>query len=102
MLPGAGRRLLLLHLAFVPSLVLVVIAYTGRPPIPIALEPAALQRLPRDGREARLYDWIRASTPRDAVIVQDPGPEGRTSTGNTSELPAFTGRALYTDYAQHY
>jgi hypothetical protein len=95
---GAGRRLLALHLAFVPSLFLVTLAYTSRPPIPVAFEGGVLRRTPAAGREARLYGWIRAHTPLDAVIVQDPGPEGRQCTGNTSELPAFTGRALFTDY----
>ena len=99
---GGGRRLLLLHLAFLPSFALLVIAYTNRPPVPIAFEHGALHRTPKDGREAKLYDWLRASTPAEAVVVQDPGEEGRACTGNTSELPAFSGRALFTDYRDHY
>jgi hypothetical protein len=82
--------------------VLIVLAYTNRPPVPIAFEEGRLVRTPADGPEALLYDWIRASTPRDAVFVQDPGREGRRCTGNASELPAFTGRSLFTDYLEHY
>ena len=92
----------MLHLAFLPSFALVVAAYTSRPPIAVAFEHGAIERTPANGREARLYAWIRAETPRDAVFLQDPGPEGRECTGNTSELPAFTGRSLFTDYARHY
>jgi len=99
---GARRRLVALHLAFLPTLAIVVLAYTNRPPIPIALERGELQRTPADGPEARLYRWLRSSTPADAVVVQDPGREGRQCTGNTSELPAFTGRSLFTDYWGHY
>src|SRR5262245_27325459 len=102
LLRGGGRRLLVLHLAFLPAFAILVFAYTGRPPIPISFEHGTIARTPADAPEARLYAWIRSSTPADAVFVQDPGTEGRRCTGNASELPAFTGRALFTDYARHY
>lgn len=95
-------RTLLVHLAFAPILLCVVAAYVGRPELPIAFTNSGLERLPADGDLARLYAWIRATTPPDAVFVQDPGVEGRTCAGNTSELPALTGRSLFTDYARHY
>ena len=96
------RRALLVHLAFAPIAACVLFAYLGRPDLPIAFTPSGLERLPADGDLARLYAWIRATTPADAVFVQDPGAEGRTCAGNTSELPALTGRSLFTDYARHY
>lgn len=96
------RRTLLVHLAFVPIALCVLAAYLGRPALPIAFTSAGLERLPTDGDVARLYAWIRANTPADAVIAQDPGIEGRTCAGNTSELPALTGRSLFADYARHY
>ncbi len=95
-------RLAFLHLAFVPTLALLVLAYVGRPPIPISFDHESLQRTPADGDEARLYGWLRSRTPADAVIVQDPGSEGRQCTGNTSELPAMSGRVLFADYERHY
>ena len=39
---------------------------------------------------------------RDAVVVIDPGPPTRASQGNTAELPALTGRTLYTERVTHY
>jgi hypothetical protein len=96
------RRTLLVHLAFAPIAFCVLAAYVGRPELPIAFTKSGLERLPADGDLARLYAWIRATMPQDAVVVQDPGVEGRTCAGNTSELPALTGRSLFTDYARHY
>jgi uncharacterized protein DUF2298 len=96
------RRTLLVHLAFAPIAACVLFAYLGRPELPIAFTRSGLERLPADGDLARLYAWIDSDTPVDAVIVQDPGVEGRTCAGNTSELPALTGRSLFTDYARHY
>jgi hypothetical protein len=98
----AGSRALLLHAAFAPMVACVLFAYVGRPALPIAFTPAGLARLPADEPPARLYAWIRANTSADAVFVQDPGPEGRTCAGNTSELPALTGRSLFADHARHY
>ena len=90
------------HAAFAPMVACVLFAYVGRPALPIAFTPAGLARLPADEPPARLYAWIRANTPADAVFVQDPGAEGRTCAGNVSELPALSGRSLFTDYARHY
>jgi len=96
------RRTLLVHAAFAPMVACVLAAYVGRPALPIAITSHGLERLPEGGDEARLDTWIVMSTPGDAIFVQDPGSDGRTCAGNSSELPALTGRSLFTDYARHY
>lgn len=97
------RRTLLLHLAVLPTALIVLASYLGRPAVTLALDAdGALVRTPADSAEASLLRWLRAEAPVDAIVVRDPGPRGRTSTGNTSELPALTGRPLFTDYADHY
>ena len=87
--------------AFSPVLVLIVVAYTQRPPIPLAFEDRQLHR--SDVTHAsRLYRWIRTETPTDAVFVIDPGPPIRAMAGNTAELPALTERTLFTARSDHY
>jgi hypothetical protein len=102
--PAQARRLtLLLHAAVLPTGLIVLASYLGRPPVALEVDSAgALVRDASDPAEATLLDWIRHDAPADAVVVRDPGPRGRASTGNTSELPALTGRPLFTDYADHY
>ncbi len=100
------RRALLLFAAFAPTLAIVLWSYRGRAPLPLVLIDGRLEREgdgTREGdAEAQLLRWVRDGTPRDAVVVRDAGLRGRMATGNTSELPALTGRALFTDYATHY
>ncbi len=85
---------------FLPTLLLVLWTYTGRPPSRIVIRNGQLERA--DGPEARIYRWLREEAPSDAVVVIDPGPPTRAVQGNTAELPALTGRTLYTERAHHY
>lgn len=90
-----------LVVVFLPTALFTVWSYTGRPPVPVAFG-ARLERGPADGAEARLYSWIRGGTPDRAVFVISPDDPIRAVLGNTAELPAFTGRALWTDRPRHY
>lgn len=81
---------------FIPTALGTLVAFTGRPGLPLAFRDAQLIRLPETGPLGRFYDWVRARTPRDAVFIVDPSDVVKMS-GNVSELPAFTGRTLFTD-----
>ncbi len=97
----SARRIAWTMVVFLPVLALVVMSYTSRPPVPLAFEGRQLRRI--DGTHvARLYAWIRAETPPDAVLVIDPGPPIRAMGGNTAELPALTERTLFTARSEHY
>lgn len=100
------RRALLLVACCAPTLCIVGGSYLGRAPLPYLRIDGVLERRPdgtaAGGDEAQLLAWVRDVTPRDAIVVRDPGPRGRMATGNTSELPALTRHALFTDYASHY
>jgi hypothetical protein len=52
--------------------------------------------LPADSDLEQLYRWIRQDTTANSIFVIDPSSPVKMS-GNVSELPAFTGRALFTD-----
>lgn len=86
---------------FLPVLALIVMSYTSRPPVPLAFDGRQLRRVD-DTHVARLYGWIRAETPSDAVLVIDPDPPIRAMSGNTAELPALTERTLFTARSDHY
>jgi hypothetical protein len=86
----------LVFLAFLPTTVLTLLAYLGSPALPIAFEGQTLVRLPREGPLNALYVWARQSTPPGAVFVADPREPVKMS-GNVSEFPAFTSRALFVD-----
>ncbi len=86
----------LLLLAFLPITLGTLASFAGRPPLPIAMRGGVLVRLPPEEPLAELYAWIRRETPRAAVFVVDPAHPVKMAT-NVSELPAFTGRALYVD-----
>ncbi len=102
----AGRpvpwRVAALVAVFVPTLAITLLAYTRRPPIPVRFAGTALERVPADSDEARLYAWIRLHTAPDAVFVISPHDPIRAFMGNTAELPAFTARTLWTDRSHHY
>ncbi|HVP31938.1 MAG TPA: hypothetical protein VMW35_22550 [Myxococcota bacterium] len=101
--PRVGRgRAAALFAVFAPVLALVLACYLGRPAVPLAFDGRELVRLPAHSDLSRLYAWIRAETPHDAVLVIDPGPPVRAFAGNTAELPAFTRRVLYTERERHY
>ncbi len=96
----AWRPLAVVLLLFGPTLLLVLWTYTGRPPTEVAVREGRLVQ--RDGPRAVVYDWLRDRSPADSVVVIDPGPPTRASQGNTAELPALTGRSLWTERAHHY
>ncbi|MBW2393727.1 MAG: hypothetical protein JRG95_05610 [Deltaproteobacteria bacterium] len=87
-------------LLFLPTLLLVLWTYTGRPSTEVGSRAGHLVQI--GGSRAVLYDWLRENSPADAVVVIDPGPPTRASQGNTAELPALTGRTLWTERAHHY
>jgi hypothetical protein len=98
----ARLRALALVAVFLPTLLLVIFAYTNRPPVPISFQGVDLARSPADSDHARLYQWIQTSTAEDAVFVIDPGPPTRAMSGNTAELPALTRRMIFTEHVNHY
>jgi len=81
---------------FLPTTLCTLASFAGRPALPIASEGGALVRTPAEDALAQLYRWIRSETPREAVFVVDPARPVKMAT-NVSELPAFTGRALFVD-----
>ena len=86
--------------AFLPVTLGTLASYAGRPPLPIASERGVLVRTPADDPLAELYAWIRRETPPRAVFVVDAAHPVKMAT-NVSELPAFTGRALFVDQASY-
>jgi hypothetical protein len=86
----------LLIATFLPITACTLASFSGRPPLPIASEHGVLVRTPAGDPLADLYRWIRSEAPRDAVFVVDPAHPVKMAT-NVSELPAFTGRALFVD-----
>ncbi len=88
--------IMLIHL---PMTAATLVAFDHRPALPFRYWPR-LERTPADGPLARLYEWIRAQTPREAVLVVDPDRPVKMS-GNVSELPAFTGRVLFIDHPSY-
>ncbi|MDX1649160.1 MAG: hypothetical protein R3263_04830 [Myxococcota bacterium] len=99
--PGrARRRAWIAALAFVPTFAMILACYLVRPPVPIAVRGDRLVRT--DAPAAHAYAWIRSQAPEDAVIVTEPGPPPLAVSGNTSEVPALTGRDLFTERPRHY
>jgi hypothetical protein len=88
--------------AFLPTLCVQVGASFGRPPVDLAFEGGSIVRADAAGPEARLERWIRAETDPRAVLVIDPRPPLQAAAGNSAELPALTGRTLFTERAGHY
>jgi hypothetical protein len=82
--------------AFLPVTLCTLASFAGRPPLPIATGGGVLVRTPAQDPLAELYAWVRSATPRAAVFVVDSAHPVKMAT-NVSELPAFTGRALYVD-----
>lgn len=89
-----GWRLWAVGLLFLPVTAGTWIAFDGRPPLPLATRGHLLRRT--DAPLSTLYRWIRETTAPDAVFVVNPDQPVKMS-GNVSELPAFTGRTLFTD-----
>jgi hypothetical protein len=80
---------------FVPVTAGTLYAYANRPPMPIAISADAIVRTAPVDLD-RFYDWIRRETPSRSVFIADPATPVKMS-GNASELPAMTSRALFTD-----
>ena len=98
---GLSRRAALAVFAlFVPVTACTLASFAGRPPLPIAAQNGVLVRTPAEHPLAQFYAWVRAETPRSAVFVVDPARPVKMAS-NVSELPAFTGRALYVDQASY-
>lgn len=87
---------------FLPTLCVQVGASFGRPPVDLAFEDGRIARADVSGAEARLDRWIRETTDPRAVLVIDPRPPIQAVAGNSAELPALTGRTLFTERAGHY
>jgi hypothetical protein len=107
--PGAGmdsrayskRRAVVIVLVFLPTLLTLLAAYVLRPPVPASFEGTYLERLPEDSDLALLYQWARDDTDPRAVFILDPRNRDAMC-GNTSEFPAITGRAIFTEHFRHY
>lgn len=87
---------------FLPTLCVQVGASFGRRPVDLAFEDGRIVRANAAGAQARLESWIRESTDARAVFVIDPRPPTQAAAGNSAELPAVTGRTLFTERAGHY
>lgn len=90
------RRMWVTGLLFVPVTVGTWLAFDGRPALPFAASGGRLERVPATDPVAALYQWIGQETAPEAVFIVDPSRPVKMS-GNVSELPAFTGRTLFTD-----
>lgn len=94
------RRSLWLAAAFVPMTVGLFLAFGGRGEIPLRASGGELRRLPADGPVALFYDWVATTTTPDAVLVVDPDEPVKMS-GNVTEIPAMTRRAVFTDHVTY-
>jgi len=94
---GRWRRAVALVLIFVPTTAGLALAFAGRGTLPLVFEDGTFRRTPAGGALDTFYRWASASTPRDAVFISDPDRPVKMS-GNVSEMPAFTGRALLVDH----
>jgi hypothetical protein len=81
---------------FLPTTACTLFSFAHRPALPLRFEGRILHRVPSNHPLEHLYTWIRASTASNAVFLSDPERPVKMS-GNVSELPAFTGRALFVD-----
>jgi hypothetical protein len=84
---------LVLVLGSTPAVVLA--AYANRGPVALVLDRGELRATPQDSPRARLYEWARSATPREAVfIVTDEVLESNVL-GNVPEFPALTHRVVF-------
>jgi hypothetical protein len=95
------KRGVVLLALFLPTTLLVVIAYLNRPAIPLKLEGEILERTPDETGLSELYGWARDKTESQSVFVLDPR-QRNVMVGNTAEFPAFTHRAMFTEHFAHY
>jgi hypothetical protein len=94
-------RAAVIALVFLPTVVTLLTAYVSRPPLPASFESTHIERVPKDSDLALLYQWARNETDPRAVFIIDPRNRDAVC-GNTSEFPAMTGRAIYTEHFRHY
>ena len=90
----------LLFAVFLPTTVCALLAFAGRPGLPLDFRGQALHRAPEQDPLNQFYLWARSQTPADAVFISDPRQPVKMS-GNVAEFPAFTARALFTDHATY-
>ena len=92
----------LLLFVFLPTPLVVLASYVGRPAVPLSLDGPVVRRVPETDPRVRVYGWIRDETPADAVFITDPRPPLVTAVGNFPELPALTERFLFTTRGTNY
>ena len=97
-------RAVLIGLLFLPTVLVLLSSYIGRPPVPAVFDgPRVSRRETNEGLHwAALYEWVRSQTPADAVFVLDPRSPFIAFCGNTTEFPAITGRSIFTERLRHY
>ncbi len=91
-------------LLLLPTTVLTLLAFTGRPGIALGFHDQLLHREPETQPLEQLYVWVRNQTPADAVFIADPDERVKMA-GRVAEFPAFTWRALFVDrinYMTHF
>jgi hypothetical protein len=96
------RRAVLIGTIFLPTVLVLLSSYAGRPPVPAAFDGPRVSRTEEDSGRAALYRWVRAETPAQAVFVLDPCAPSWAFCGNTTEFPACTGRSVFTERLEHY
>lgn len=87
-------------LAFLPVTAIVLYCYVGRAPLPLGFDGDVIVHT--DADRGRLYAFIRAELPDDAVFIIDNTTADVAMSGNTAELPALTGRMLFVVRDNHY
>ncbi len=100
LLHRVGVRATALAVVFLPMTIAMLVAFGGRPALPLAFEGEMLRRIPRHGPLDAFYEWAVSSTPPNAVLISDPRETVKMS-GNVSELPAFTHRAVFVDHRSY-
>jgi hypothetical protein len=95
--PRRSRRITfgLLLLILVSTPLMVFRAYWNRPPVPLVVDGVRLRREPVGSPLSAAYDWIRTSTPAEAVFVVDGQLLETTFLGNVPEFPALTDRLVF-------
>jgi hypothetical protein len=98
-----SRRILsaLAIVLFLPTGLLLILAYLRRPALPASFETVRVSRLPPDFALAQLYQWVQMNTNPRSIFVLDPRRRVAMA-GNVAEFPAMTGRAIFTEAPQHY
>ncbi len=100
-IPVSFRATAGIVLLFLPTTVVLLGAYVGRPTLPVDFSSVLPRRLPFDSPLAQFYDWAQRNTSPEAVFVLN--PEHRVATnGNVLEVPAMTNRAIFTELPDHY